>query len=48
MGRDSIATFAVIVVSVIGIVAGSIYISKHVSCWDFFGLYKGCGVSTIK
>lgn len=43
-----ITTVVLVVACVIGIIAGGIYINKHVDCWNFFGLYKGCAISTVK
>lgn len=45
------ATHVLLVVALtVGVIVGGIYISRHatVDCWNFFGLTKGCSVSTVK
>jgi len=46
--KESIFSGLIAATCIVGLVVGIIYINKHVDCWDFFGLYKGCGITTIK
>lgn len=48
MNSENILGTLVGVACIFAIAAGGIYIGKHVDCWNFFGLYKGCGISTVK
>jgi len=40
--RQAIVETMLVAACAIGIAVGGIYIYKNVSCFDFFGLAKGC------
>jgi uncharacterized membrane protein len=44
MNSDGVVTFLLVIACLIGIVVGAIYISEHMTCFNFFGMAKGCVV----
>lgn len=42
MDKDTVATALITTAAIFAIACGIIYLSDHVSCFNFFGMAKGC------
>lgn len=46
MNSDTPIVTTLIGLAAIAVIIGvGVYVGQHVSCWDFFGLAKGCAIS---